>query len=60
MTRILSTLPGLQAGGNQVDRILSRTVKGRVILDLDVAKMLQSDPKRKSMMIDDGTPMVRR
>ncbi|CAM9584040.1 unnamed protein product, partial [Scytosiphon promiscuus] len=48
----------VKAGGNQVDRILSRTVKGRVILDLDVGKMVRSDPKRKSMMIDDGTPML--
>lgn len=47
-----------QAGGNQVERILSRTVEGRVILDLDVVQMVRSDPKRKSVMIDNGTPMV--
>lgn len=49
----------MQAGGNQVERILSRTVGGRVILDLDVAKMIRSDPERTSVMIDAGTPMVR-
>ncbi|CAN0007498.1 unnamed protein product, partial [Hapterophycus canaliculatus] len=48
----------VKAGGNRVDRILGRTVKGRVILDLDVGKMVGSDPKRKSAMIDNGTPMI--
>lgn len=41
-----------------MERILSRTVAGRVILDLDVVQMVRSDPKRKSVMIDNGTPMV--
>lgn len=48
----------VQAGGNPVERILGRTVSGRVILDLDVTKMVRSDPKRRSTMIDAGTPMV--
>lgn len=43
-----------------MERILSRTTGGRVILDLDVVQMVRSDPKRKSVMIDDGTPMVSR
>lgn len=29
-----------------------------MILDLDVVQMVRSDPKRKSTMIDNGTPMV--
>ena len=41
-----------------MERILSRTVGGRVILDLDIVKMVISDPKRQSAMIDAGTPMV--
>lgn len=49
----------MQAGGNRVERILSRTVGGRVILDLDIVKMVRSDPKRKAAVIDAGTPMVR-
>lgn len=49
----------MQAGGNRVERILSRTVGGRVILDLDIVKMVRSDAKRKAVMIDAGTPMVR-
>ncbi len=52
------SLFSFKAGGNQVERILSRTVGGRVILDLDVGKMLRSDPKRTQVMVDDGTPMV--
>lgn len=47
-----------QAGGNQVERILGRTVEGRVVLDLDIVKMVRSDPKREAAMIDAGTPMV--
>lgn len=42
-----------------MERILSRTIGGRVVLDLDVVKMVRSDPKRKAMMVDNGTPMVR-
>ncbi|CAN0205518.1 unnamed protein product, partial [Ectocarpus fasciculatus] len=48
----------VKAGGNQVERILSRTVGGRVTLDLDVKRMVQSDPKRRSVMVDNGTPML--
>lgn len=29
-----------------------------MILDLDVLEMVRSDPKRKSVMVDNGTPMV--
>lgn len=41
-----------------MERILGRTVGGRVILDLDIVKMVRSDPKREAAMIDAGTPMV--
>lgn len=48
----------VQAGGNQVQRIFGRTVEGRVVLDLDIVKMVRSDPRRSSVMINAGTPMV--
>ena len=43
-----------------MERILGRTVGGRVILDLDVIEMVRSSAKRSEVMIDAGTPMVRR
>lgn len=42
-----------------MERILSRTVGGRVILDLDVVEMVRSSAKRSAVMVDAGTPMVR-
>lgn len=48
-----------QAAGNAVERILARTVSGRVLLDLDVVNMVRSVPARESVIVDGGTPMVR-
>ncbi|CAM9099080.1 unnamed protein product [Discosporangium mesarthrocarpum] len=48
----------IKAAGNRVKRILSRTVGGRVILDLDIDGIIASDPKLGDTIVDDGTPML--
>ncbi|CAM9450222.1 unnamed protein product [Choristocarpus tenellus] len=48
----------IKESGIPVKRILSRTVDGRVILDLDIHQSIWSDSERKRLLTDGGTPML--